>query len=75
MDARDTGGLGSYLSKARTKHLEDQAKVVVTDQVDARKVKKEASFNMYAIFVISTVIASVVFFWVKIKRAQSRKSA
>lgn len=64
------GRLEAMLGKARQQMINrSQRRLKFDQEVDRKVVKRDVRFNAYALFLILVIIGSVVFFWIKLKRA------
>jgi hypothetical protein len=62
--------LFGMLKKAQSQEIARRSRVLKFDQeVNRRDVKRDTRFNAYALFLIAVIIGSVIFFWIKLKRA------
>ena len=71
LSTKDGGRVGAILFKA---YQQAQAQKPTTPsrfgpEVDAREVKKDNQFNLYALLLIGTVLGAIVFFWIRLRRA------
>lgn len=71
VSAKDGGALMPLLVKARAKTLEIGPKTFnkYGHEVDARKVKSDTGFNLYALLLIGTVVGAIGFFWWRLRKA------
>jgi hypothetical protein len=71
---QDGGSLLPMLKKAREATLEIGPKTFnkYGQEVDARKVKADTGFNLYALLLIGTVLGAIAFFWYKIRAAMRK---
>jgi hypothetical protein len=67
----DPGQLSGILAKSKSQLAARQAEAKrYAGDVDLKKeVKKDSRFNSYALILIFTIVAAVVFIWVKLRRA------
>lgn len=66
--------LDAMLKKARQQAIDRSLRKLKFDQeVDRKVVKRDVRFNAYALFLILVIIGAVVFFWIKLKRANKTR--